>query len=229
MIWLTPFDKIQLAASEAPINITLDRIVLPIVAVIWLIALTAGPGAARDCGSPACTSRSAVFVACAFLSVVLDARYLNHTGDLMLSIKKLPLLVSYVSIFVIVASSVRRSEVPAFMTYSLVLAVICGLEVIYEYHFHQNLFNVWTQRTASATRSSWWPATQGPSLDSLGRSLDPGSGRLRGRARRDDVDGAADRDPRASSAPRRVGTRSSTASRSWCCSLRCSRPSARAR
>ena len=59
----------------------------------------------------------------------------------MLSLKKLPLLVSYLSIFVIVSSSVRRSEVPAFMTYTLVLAVIVGLGVIYEYRFHQNLFN----------------------------------------------------------------------------------------
>jgi hypothetical protein len=81
------------------------------------------------------------FLACAFLSTVLDARYLNHTGLLMLSLKKLPLTVSYMSVFFIVASSVRRSEVSAFMKYSLVLAVIAGLGVIFEYRFHQNLFN----------------------------------------------------------------------------------------
>ena len=46
MIWLTPFDRLQLGGGGAPINITLDRVVIPIVAVIWLIAFTAGPGAA---------------------------------------------------------------------------------------------------------------------------------------------------------------------------------------
>lgn len=140
MLWLTPFDRIQLGIS-APVNITLDRIVLPLVAAIWLIAFTAGPGAAPRLRITRVHIAVAAFVACAFLSTVLDARYLNHTGELMLSLKKLPLLVSYMSIFVIVASSVRRSEVPAFMTYTLVLAVIVGLGVIYEYRFHQNLFN----------------------------------------------------------------------------------------
>lgn len=144
MIWLTPFDRIQLSGG-GPIDITLDRIVLPIVAAIWLIALTASPGARPRVRMTRVHLALAVFVACALLSVVLDARYLNHTSDIMLSIKKLPLLISYLSIFVIVASSVRRSEVPAFMKYSLVLAVICGLEVIYEYHAHTNLFVTWTQ------------------------------------------------------------------------------------
>ena len=140
MIWLTPFDRIQLT-FHAPINITLDRIVLPIVVLIWLIAFTAGSGAAPRLRLTRVHAAVAAFLTCAFLSTVLDAGYLNHVGELMLSLKKLPLLVSYLSIFVIVSSSVRRSEVPAFMTYSLVLAVIVGLGVIYEYRFHQNLFN----------------------------------------------------------------------------------------
>ena len=46
------------------------------------------------------------FVACASLSVVLTARYLNQTLELELALKKLPLLISYVSVFVIVASAV---------------------------------------------------------------------------------------------------------------------------
>jgi O-antigen ligase len=40
---------------------------------------------------------------------------------------------------------VRRTEVRAFMTYSLVLAVICALGVIWEYRFKQNLFSTWTE------------------------------------------------------------------------------------
>ncbi len=139
MFWLTPFDRIQLGLST-PVNITLDRIVLPVIAVLWLIAFTAGPGAAPRLRITRVHIAMGAYLACAFLSVVLDAHYLNHTGELTLAVKKLPLLVSYISIFVIVASSVRRSEVPAFMTYTLVLAVIVAVEVIYEYHTHQDLF-----------------------------------------------------------------------------------------
>ena len=168
MIWLTPFDRIQLSIGT-PINITLDRIVLPIVAVIWLIALTAGPGASPRLRLTRVHVALGVFVACAFLSVVIDAQYLNHTGDLMTSVKKAPLLVSYVSIFVIVASSVRRSEVPAFLRYSLILAVICGIEVIYEYRFHQNLFNVWTAKLLPRP-FELLGTTSAPITDSLGRS-----------------------------------------------------------
>ena len=41
--------------------------------------------------------------------------------------KKLPLLLAYLSLFVIMASTVRRSEVTAFMKFTLGLAVICWL------------------------------------------------------------------------------------------------------
>ncbi len=140
MIWLTPFDRLQLGGGGAPINITLDRVVIPIVAVVWLIAFTAGPGAAPRLKVTRVHVAIGAYLACAFLSVVLDAHYLNHTSELVISVKKVPLLVSYISIFVIVASSIRRSEVSAFMTFTLVLAVIVGLEAVYEYHTHVDLF-----------------------------------------------------------------------------------------
>jgi polysaccharide biosynthesis protein PslJ len=139
MFWLTPFDRIQLQAS-GPVNITLDRIVLPFVFAIWLIAFTAGPGAAPRLRLTRVHVAVGIYLACAFLSTVLDAHYLNHAGELMLSLKKLPLLLSYMSVFVLIASSVRREEVPAFLTFTLVLAVIVSLGTIYEYKWHQNLF-----------------------------------------------------------------------------------------
>lgn len=139
MFWLTPFDRIQLQAS-GPVNITLDRIVLPFVFAIWLIAFTAGPGARPRVRVTRVHVAIGIYLACAFLSTVLDAHYLNHAGELMLSLKKLPLLISYMSVFVLIASSVRREEVPAFLTFTLVLAVIVSLGTIYEYRWHQNLF-----------------------------------------------------------------------------------------
>ena len=139
MCWLVPFDRIQLDIPT-PIDLTLDRLLLPAIAVIWVLAfLGRGVAAPRLRITPVHIALGAV-LACAFLSVVIDARYLNQTGELMLAFKKLPLLLSYMVVFVIVASSVRRSEVPAFLTYTLVLAVICGVGVIFEYRTHNNPF-----------------------------------------------------------------------------------------
>ena len=84
-----------------------------------------------------------LFLTLALLSVVLDAPYLNQTLKLPLALKKLPLLLSNMSLFVITASAVRRGEVRAFLSYTLVLAVICALGIIYEYRFKQNLFWSW--------------------------------------------------------------------------------------
>ena len=168
MIWLTPFDRLQLGGGGTPINITLDRVVIPIVAVIWLIAFTAGPGAAPRLKVTRVHVAMGAYLACAFLSVVLDAHYLNHTGELAISVKKVPLLVSYMSIFVIVASSIRRSEVPAFMSFTLGLAVIVGLEAIYEYHTHQDLFLTLLGHLGPFKLSAA-DTTNATALDSLGR------------------------------------------------------------
>ena len=168
MIWLTPFDKIQLGGAGAPINITLDRIYLPIVVLIWLLAFRAGPGAAPRLRITRVHVAIAAFLGCAFLSVVLDAGYLNHVQELMLAMKKLPLLVSYMSIFVIVASSIRRREVPAFMTYTLVLAVVCAVGVMVEYKFNQNLFDL-VARNVFRGPVKLVAGDAGPALDSIGR------------------------------------------------------------
>jgi hypothetical protein len=173
MFWLTPFDKIQLAVS-APVNLTLDRLVLPLVAAVWLIATTAGPGAKPRFRLTRVHVAVGLFLACAFVSVVVDARYLNQTGDLMVSLKKLPLLLSYVSIFLIVASSVRRTEVPAFLKYSLWLGVICAIEIIYEYHFKQNLFNQWFAKLPHPFE--FVADSSGSAVDSLGRRWVEGPG-----------------------------------------------------
>ena len=225
MFWLTPFDKIQLAMST-PIDMTLDRIVLPIVAAIWLIALVTSPGAGPRVRITLVHIALGAFLACAFLSVVLDAHALNQEGELMLAFKKLPMLASYMAIFVIVASSVRRTEVPAFLTYTLILAVICG--------------SASSSSTASRRTSS-----------TAGREVPPAALHVRGQRDRDGLDALGRRwiaGPTAygveaigmmamalpiaivgliGSPTRR--RQSSTGSRSPCCSPRCSRRSARAR
>ena len=63
-----------------------------------------------------------------------------------LSVKKLTLLLAYLSFFVVVASAVRPAEVPAFLKYMLGLAVICAICVIWEYRTGYNVFYDLTTR-----------------------------------------------------------------------------------
>ena len=145
ILWLAPFDEIQLSAN-LPIDLKLDRLVLPFVAVTWAVALAA-EGRVVPRGRLTWIHAAVVgFVWCAFLSVVLDASYLNRTLELEGSLKELPLLVSYVFLFVIAASAVRRTEIRAFLTYTLVLAVVCAVGIIIEYRFELNVFFDWSDK-----------------------------------------------------------------------------------
>jgi hypothetical protein len=139
MVWLVPFNVIELSVSF-PIDLKLDRLLLPFVLGTWALALAAGgPGSPRVRFSwiHAALGACAV-IAC--LSLILDAMSLNRALELESGIKQLTLLASYLSLFVVVASVVRHSEVPAFMTYTLGLAVICALGTLWEYRFHYNVF-----------------------------------------------------------------------------------------
>ena len=155
ILWLVPFNEVELNAS-LPIDLKLDRLVLPFIVVVWVVAVVAGGRVAPRLRFTWIHVALAAFVASAFLSVVLDARYLNQTLELDLSLKKLPLLVSYVSLFVIVASAVRRTEVRAFLTYTLALAVVCAAGVIWEYRFKTNPFNDLTDRLVPVSSASAW-------------------------------------------------------------------------
>ena len=139
VLWLVPFNSIELSA-QLPFDLKFDRLVLPFVFGLWVLALAAGGPAAPRLRITWIHGGVGAFVAVACLSVVLDAGYINHTLDFDLASKKLVLLLSYLLLFVIVASVVRRSEVRAFMTYSLVLAVICAVGMLYEYRFKYNVF-----------------------------------------------------------------------------------------
>lgn len=139
VIFLVPFNDIQLNVS-LPIDLKFDRLVLPFIIGAWALVLAAGgPNAPRLRLTWIHVALGAV-VAVAFLSLVLDARGLNQTLEFDTSIKKLTLLASYVSLFVVVASVVRRTEVHAFMTFTLVLAIVTALGMILEYRFEYNPF-----------------------------------------------------------------------------------------
>lgn len=169
LIWLTPFNDIQLNAS-LPVELRLDRLVLPFVVIVWIAAMLAGRRVAPRFRMTWIHVAIGALLAVAFLSVVTDARYLNQTLELQLSLKKLPLILAYSTFFLVVASAVRRSEVRSFMSYTLGLAMIVAIGMIFEYRSHQNLFWDWSQKLLPGFFSV--SATQaGTAVDAVGRPV----------------------------------------------------------
>jgi hypothetical protein len=175
LIWLVPFNTLTLNVS-LPIDLSLDRLVLPVVAIFWALALAAHGTVAPRLRLTWIHTALGVFLIIALLSVVLDARYLNQTMELDLSLKKLPLLASYISLFVITASAVRRKEVPAFLSYTLLLAVLCALGMIYEYRSGQNLFWNLSDSLFRGPFTLGGQLAPADAVDSIGRRIVRGPG-----------------------------------------------------
>jgi hypothetical protein len=175
IVWLVPFNVIQLSVS-LPIDLKFDRLVLPFIFATWALMLAVGGPLAPRIQLTWIHGAIGAVLAAACLSLVVDARYLNQTLEFLTSAKKLTLLMSYAMLFVIVASSIRRAEVPAFLKYTLVLAVLCALGTIWEYRFHYNVFYGWSDKllpgifTVGHAESS--------AVDEIGRRIVLGPGEI---------------------------------------------------
>jgi hypothetical protein len=165
MLWLVPFDSIQLNV-HMPIDLKLDRLVLPFIVATWALSLAIGGRAAPHLRGSWIHAAVGAFVVVACLSVICNAPALNQSLELDTSLKKVPLLVSYLSLFVITASVVRRAEVAAFMKYTLGLAVVCALGMVWEKHFFHNPFFDWSQKLLP---NVFQVATDPSGYDSAGR------------------------------------------------------------
>jgi hypothetical protein len=170
VLWLMPFNSINLNAS-LPIDLPLDRLILPVIAFAWLMALIAGGKLAPRVRMTWIHAALGGFLLVALLSVVLDAHYLNQTLELELALKKLATIVSYVLLFVITASVIRRGEVGAFLAYTVILAVICALGMIYEYRSGFNVFWEWSDKLMPGIFNVNSQLDVGPVVDSIGRRL----------------------------------------------------------
>jgi O-antigen ligase/polysaccharide polymerase Wzy-like membrane protein len=168
VLWLIPFNEIQLNVS-LPIDLKFDRLVLPFVAGAFLLALVAGSRGGPRLRLTWIHGTVGAFVLIAFLSVVFDARYLNQSLELDQSIKRLPLMISYVSLFVMAAAGIRRTEVRAFLKYMLVLSVICAAGVIWEYRFKYNPFYDLSRKLLPGIFSVG--AAESSAVDDIGRRV----------------------------------------------------------
>jgi hypothetical protein len=171
LLWLVPFNTIELTAS-LPFDLKLDRLVLPLIVGVWILALIVGGSAAPRLRMTWIHAGVALFVAVACIGVALNAQALNQTLEFDLAIKKLTLLCSFVALFLVVASSVRHSEVPAFFKYTLGLAVLCALGTIIEYRFQWNIFYELSEKLLPGTFRVG--AAESGSVDSIGRRLTRG-------------------------------------------------------
>jgi hypothetical protein len=150
MLWLVPINGITFSSS-LPVELKLDRVLLPVIALIWLLSMVVGGRSAPRWRFGRVHAAVAVFVVIAFLSVIVNAVYLDHTLELGVAIKKLTLLAAFFTLFLIVASSVRPTEVRPFLTFMVVMGSICAVGLLYEYHYGTNLFYEWSAKIFPGT------------------------------------------------------------------------------
>jgi hypothetical protein len=173
VLWLVPFDSIELNVST-PIDLKLDRLLLPFLVVMWILALAGGGAARPSLRMTWIHAAVGAFVAVACLTVIVNATELSRTLELDQSLKALPLLMAYLTFFLIVASVVREGEVQPFLKYTLGLALICAVGAIWEYRFKQNLFYEWSDRLLPGVFDV---GAADSGYDSLGRAVTRGPAR----------------------------------------------------
>jgi hypothetical protein len=173
IIWLVPFDAIQIGAS-LPVDLKFDRIVLPIIVLVWIVALAAGGRAAPRLRVTWIHAGVFFFAALTVFSFVINAHFLNQNLLLDQGVKRLALFISYITFFVMIASIVRPTEVAAFVRYSLVLAVIAAVGTIVQYRFHYNVFYDLAQHVFIGFHVQAAPG----GVDNLGRSIVTGPAEL---------------------------------------------------
>jgi hypothetical protein len=138
MIWLIPFDSVTLPVS-LPLGAKLDRPLLIGMAALWVLSLLGARTVSRLRLSPVHWAFLALLLI-AILSLVFNDATIVRLGELELAMRKLALLFSYALLFVIVASSIKPTEVRALTTFMLCLAPITAIAALVEFRTGYNVF-----------------------------------------------------------------------------------------
>jgi hypothetical protein len=139
MLWLVPFDSIKLPFG-GPVDATLDRPLLVLLAGAWIFAADLGETRRRVRDSPIHWA-FAIFIVIAIFSVLIHAESLVRVDGLDLAIKQLALLASYGVFFALAAAILRPTEIPRMVTAMLGFACLTALAVIVEYRLGLNVFH----------------------------------------------------------------------------------------
>lgn len=143
MVCLIPFDAIavpiNLPTDDAP-----DRVLLPAIALVWMACLVAA-GALRPRVRLSIVHLAlALLVGVAVVSILANGPTLVALGQFDVAMKKFALLLSWGVLFLIVASTIRSGEVPAFAKLIVGLACLTAMGTVWEYRTGENLFYAWT-------------------------------------------------------------------------------------
>jgi hypothetical protein len=139
MLYLVPFDAIDLPVA-LPVDAKLDRFVLAGIAAIWIggVAVGATRGTQRRAGLIDVAVLG--FVIVAVLSVALNLGTVANIDLTELGVKRLALLLAYVTFFYMVVTIMRPSEVNAFAALIVGLACVTAIGTIWEYRTDSNIF-----------------------------------------------------------------------------------------
>jgi O-Antigen ligase len=132
-ICLLPIDSSTLGVS-LPVDPKVDRVLLGVIGGYWMLAIWAGGAMAPT------MPRMAVFgvallawVLVAFLSIVAALPTLVINNELALTIKRMLLLFAYVSFFLLVASSIRPSEVRSLISLWIGAGGVLAVGALYSF------------------------------------------------------------------------------------------------
>ena len=139
MLCVLPFDAIELSVS-APIDLTLDRVLLGPLALLWIASMLTGGHRVQPVRFGVVGLAVLLLLVAAVASVVVNLPRLAVDLELSTTIRRSGLLASYVLFFLMVATTFRREEIGRLQTLFVILASITALGVLWEFRFSSNLF-----------------------------------------------------------------------------------------
>ena len=145
-IFLMPIESITLPV-HLPFGSTPDRVMIVMIAGLWFVSLVLVAGPAR----PHLRLTRVHFILFAFFGVVCLGIATNGTQlatnlEVGPTVKKLFILASLLTLFVIASSSLRPGEIWSFFQYILVLGVIVAIAAMIEQRSHSNIFySLWAK------------------------------------------------------------------------------------
>lgn len=143
LVFLVPIDGTELKI-HLPVDSKPDRFVIAaMLGVLIIKALLPKTGERRSRRKMTIvTAAVLIYGALVLVSVLLNIDRIYRLGELTFAEKALSQVLAYLGFFLIVATQVRKSEIPAFGRLILGLAVVTALGTLYEARTGYNVFYV---------------------------------------------------------------------------------------
>ena len=139
MLWLAPFDAMQLPIS-LPVDAKLDRFALGLTLALWLLVVVSG-STGRPRPRPSVVGAALlVWLGAITVSIIVNLPQLTQAGELSGAVKAASLALSFAALFLIVATTLRADEVGPLLTLNLALACITAIGVVVQFRTGTNYF-----------------------------------------------------------------------------------------